>query len=75
MKPLRQDMTKMEWTDEAHDLQYLGKDRPYVSVRRFPTGAELAEWYLGCSFSPKLTWHESVDAAKQAGELVMRISK
>jgi len=46
-----------------------------VSVRRFPTGAELAEWYLGCSFSPKLTWHESVDAAKQAGELVMRISK
>lgn len=29
---------------------------------------QLSKWYKGCGFSPMLTYHESMEEAKQAGE-------
>ena len=65
----------MNWTSEYCHMQYLPIKRQsgktYVSVARFPNGAELCEWYPGCGLSPTRTWHKSVEDAKVAGEVIV----
>uniref|UniRef100_A0A6H1ZSS4 Uncharacterized protein n=1 Tax=viral metagenome TaxID=1070528 RepID=A0A6H1ZSS4_9ZZZZ len=66
----------MEWTREYCNIQHCPLGRydngaTWVTVQRFETGAELREWFPGCGLSPDITWYESVDAAKTAGEMLV----
>ncbi|MFH1952551.1 MAG: hypothetical protein ABIL06_13140 [Pseudomonadota bacterium] len=63
------------WTREFHEMQYLPYRRKlgktWLSVARFPNGAELCEYFPGCGLSPNRTWHKSVEEAKLAGEQII----
>ena len=63
------------WTKEYCGVQHLGKFnllKTWVSVERHQSCAVLTEWFPGCRFHPKETDYKDVEAAKQAGELIMR---
>jgi hypothetical protein len=66
---------KVGWTEEYCGHQSLGKfslDTTWVSVERHSNFAILNEWFPGCAFHPTETTHPTVEAAKLAGEKIMK---
>ena len=66
----------MKWSEEFCGLSHFGEysnSKLWVTVERFDDCARLFEWFPGCQFSPKESWHKTVNDAKQAGERAMEI--
>ena len=63
-----------KWSREYYGISHLGKfslKSLWVTVERVGNAAKLVEWYPGCQFHPKETWHRLVADAKKVGEAKM----
>lgn len=68
-------MNSHEWTKPFYGISHHGDHKKYwATIEDIGNDCVvLKKWYPGCGFNPLRELHDSVDAAKRAGEAWVRL--